>query len=285
MTLTRQGAPIPHWQFTAASGDQLRVVPERGGLLVGWRCSGEERLYFDAERFADPSKSVRGGIPVLFPVCGNLPDGALVLPQGRFSVAQHGFARDLPWELAALDSGDGIRLTLSDSPATYSAYPFQFQLSLDYQLEPDALAIRAVVEHRAGAAEAGPMPFALGLHPYLQVASLAQARVDGLPERCWDHLTAAEAATADQLARVEKGVDLRVEGLDGSGLAPRVCTGTGAAVELQMQPPFAHAVLWSDPPRPMLCLEPWSAPRGELGLQLQPGERCELRCRYRITAA
>ena len=285
MTLTRQGAPFPHWQFTAASGDQLRVVPERGGLLVGWRCSGEERLYFDAERFADPSKSVRGGIPVLFPVCGNLPDGALVLPQGRFSVAQHGFARDLPWELAALDSGDGIRLTLSDSPATYSAYPFQFQLSLDYQLEPDALAIRAVVEHRAGAAEAGPMPFALGLHPYLQVASLAQARVDGLPERCWDHLTAAEAATADQLARVEKGVDLRVEGLDGSGLAPRVCTGTGAAVELQMQPPFAHAVLWSDPPRPMLCLEPWSAPRGELGLQLQPGERCELRCRYRITAA
>ena len=284
MTLTRQGAPFPHWQFTAASGDQLRVVPERGGLLVGWRCSGEERLYFDAERFADPSKSVRGGIPVLFPVCGNLPDGALVLPQGRFPMAQHGFARDLPWELAALDSGDGIRLTLSDSPATYSAYPFQFQLSLDYQLEPDALAIRAVVEHRAGAAEAGPMPFALGLHPYLQVASLAQARVDGLPERCWDHLTAAEAATADQLARVEKGVDLRVEGLDGSGLAPRVCTGTGAAVELQMQPPFAHAVLWSDPPRPMLCLEPWSAPRGELGLQLQPGEPCELRCLYRITA-
>ena len=285
MTLTRQGAPFPHWQFTAASGDQLRVVPERGGLLVGWRCSGEERLYFDAERFADPSKSVRGGIPVLFPVCGNLPDGALVLPQGRFSMAQHGFARDLPWELAALDSGDGIRLTLSDSPATYSAYPFQFQLSLDYQLEPDALAIRAVVEHRAGAAEAGPMPFALGLHPYLQVASLAQARVDGLPERCWDHLTAAEAATADQLARLEQGVDLRVTWPAGAGLAPRVCTGTGAAVELQMQPPFAHAVLWSDPPRPMLCLEPWSAPRGELGLLLQPGERCELRCRYRITAA
>ena len=285
MTLTRQGAPFPHWQFTAVSGDQLRVVPERGGLLVGWRCGGEERLYFDAERFADPSKSVRGGIPVLFPVCGNLPDGALVLPQGRFPMAQHGFARDLPWELAALDSGDGIRLTLSDSPATYSAYPFQFQLSLDYQLEPDALAIRAVVEHRAGAAEAGLMPFALGLHPYLQVAGLAQASVDGLPERCWDHLTAAEAATADQLARVEKGVDLRVEGLDGSGSGPRVCTGTGTAVELQMQPPFAHAVLWSDPPRPMLCLEPWSAPRGELGLQLQPGERCELRCLYRITAA
>jgi galactose mutarotase-like enzyme len=261
------------------------VVPERGGLVVGWRCSGQERLYFDAERFADPAKSVRGGIPVLFPVCGNLPDGVLMLPQGRFPMPQHGFARDLPWDLAALEGGDGIRLTLSDSPATHSAYPFRFQLSLDYRLEPDALAIQAVVEHRKAAEEAGPMPFALGLHPYLQVESLAQAGVDGLPERCWDHLTASEVATAEQLARLEQGVDLRVAWPDGAGSAPRVCTGPGDAVELQMEPPFAHAVLWSDPPRPMLCLEPWSAPRGELGLQLQPGERCELRCRYVITAA
>lgn len=285
MTLTRLDAPFPHWQFTAASGDQLRVVPERGGLVVGWRRGGQERLYFDAERFADPSKSVRGGIPVLFPVCGNLPDNALVLPQGCFPMPQHGFARDLPWELAALESGDAIRLTLSDSPATQSAYPFRFQLSIDYRLEPEALAIQAVVEHRKAAEEPGPMPFALGLHPYLQVESLAQAGVDGLPERCWDHLTASEVATAEQLARLEQGVDLRVAWPDGAGSAPRVCTGPGAAVELQMEPPFAHAVLWSDPPRPMLCLEPWSAPRGELGLQLQPGERCELRCRYVITAA
>jgi galactose mutarotase-like enzyme len=285
MTLTRLEAPFPHWQFTAASGDQLRVVPERGGLVVGWRCSGEERLYFDAERFADPTKSVRGGIPVLFPVCGNLPGNALGLPQGRFPMPQHGFARDLPWHLTALEDGDGIRLTLSDSPATQSAYPFRFQLSLDYRLGPDALAIRAVVEHRKDAVEPEPMPFALGLHPYLQVESLAQARVDGLPERCWDHLTAAEVVTSDQLLRLEQGVDLRVACAAGAGSAPRVRTGPGSAVELQMEPPFAHAVLWSDPPRPILCLEPWSAPRGELGLQLLPGERCELRCRYLLPPA
>ena len=285
MTLTRLDAPFPHWQFMAASGDQLRVVPERGGLLTGWRCGGQELLYFDAQRFADPAKSVRGGIPVLFPVCGNLPGNQLVLPQGSFPMAQHGFARDLPWQLQALEDGEGIRLTLSDSPATQSAYPFRFRLSLDYRLEHRALAIRALVEHHEAAAEPAPMPFALGLHPYLQVDSLAQARVEGLSQRCWDHLSAAEVATADQLVRLEQGVDLRVACSAGEAAAPRVCTGSGAAVELQMEPPFAHAVLWSDPPRPMLCLEPWSAPRGELGLQLQPGERCELRCRYGFTPA
>ncbi|MBM5808138.1 MAG: galactose mutarotase [Cyanobacteria bacterium M_surface_10_m2_179] len=285
MTLTRLDAPFPHWQFTAASGDQLRVVPERGGLLTGWRCGGQELLYFDAQRFADPAMSVRGGIPVLFPVCGNLPGKQLQLPQGSFPMAQHGFARDLPWQLQALEDGEGIRLTLGDSPATLSAYPFRFRLNLDYRLEHHALAIRAVVEHLEAVAEPAPMPFALGLHPYLQVENLAQARVEGLPQRCWDHLSATEVATADQLARLEQGVDLRVACPAGEAVAPRVCSGSGAALELQMEPPFAHAVLWSDPPRPMLCLEPWSAPRGELGLQLQPGERCELRCRYAFTPA
>ena len=48
MTLSRVDAPFPHWQVTAADGDQLQVVPERGGLITGWRCGGEECLYFDA---------------------------------------------------------------------------------------------------------------------------------------------------------------------------------------------------------------------------------------------
>ena len=281
MTLTRVKTPFPHWQFSAATGDQLRVVPERGGLVVGWRCGGEERLYFDAERFADPSKSVRGGIPVLFPVCGNLPDHQLVLPQGSFAMAQHGFARDLPWQLEALTDGEGIRLCLSDNEISRAVYPFRFRLTLDYRLEPGALAISALVEQLDGVAA---MPFALGLHPYLQVSSLEAARLEGLPGRCFNHLSAAEADTADQLRRLPLGVDLRVDPPAQPAVAPRLISGS-QAVELQMEPPFAHAVVWSDPPRSMVCLEPWSARRGELGLSVQPGGSCALRCRYGLTPA
>ena len=281
MTLTRHDTPFPHWQFTASSGDQLRVVPERGGLVTGWCCEGEELLYFDAERFADAGKSVRGGIPVLFPVCGNLPGNQLVLPQGSFSLSQHGFARDLPWQLEALENGDGLRLSLSDSAETRAVYPFAFRLSLAYRLEARALAIHARVEHQGAAGAAPAMPFALGLHPYFAVDSLQQAGLAGLPPRCFDHLSGAEAFTADQLPRLEQGVDLRV---DGQALQPQLFTGRGS-LELQMQPPFQHAVVWTDPPRAMVCLEPWSGRRGELGLQLQPGETAELRCRYALTPA
>ncbi len=299
MTLIQRAVPFPHWEFTAPGGDQLRVVPERGGLLTGWRCGGVERLYFDAERFADPAKSVRGGIPVLFPVCGNLPDGQLHLPQGDFAMPQHGFARDLPWTLEALEDGRGIRLQLRDSDATWAVYPFAFSLSLEYRLEPEALAIRAVIGHepvshdpdrpdpvvQEPGRDATPMPFAFGLHPYFGVDDLAAASLEGLPASCFDHLGGGDGPTATQLQRLPQGVDLRVEIAAGRASAPRLTGASqGGAVALQADAPFDHVVVWTDPPRPMVCLEPWTARRGVLGLELAPGERRELRCRYVVVA-
>lgn len=290
MTLIQRDAPYPHWEFSTAAGDQLRVVPERGGLVTGWRCGGIERLYFDAERFADPALSVRGGIPVLFPVCGNLPNNRLELPEGTFTLPQHGFARDRPWRLEPLADGSGLRLELRDDASTRAVYPFAFRLALELRLEPAALAIRALVRHEAASdAGASPMPFALGLHPYVAVAALGAdgrgASLDGLPPRCWDHLSAAEVDTAAQLARLSQGVDLRAEVPAEAGVErPRLHTGWPgpSTLELQLEPPFDHVVVWTDPPRPMVCLEPWTARRGELGLRLAPAEELELRCRYAL---
>ena len=280
--LERVAGPYSHWCFTAASGDQLRVVPERGGLVTSWRADGQERLYFDHERFVDPVKSVRGGIPVLFPICGNLPGDRLELPQGGFPMAQHGFARDLPWQLQALEDGSGIELSLGHSADTLAHYPFSFALRLRYQLEPSALAITAEVEQLASGTAA--MPFSLGLHPYLQVSALADAALEGLPETCLDHHTMAPAGTAEQLRQLRQGIDL----LAGPAAAVRLIDfGHGSAVELEPEAPFDLAVVWTDPPRPMVCLEPWTAPRGALTsgdrcLWLEPGERQQLRCRYRL---
>ena len=57
---------------------QIEVVPERGGIISRWRINGQEILYLDAARFADPTMSIRGGIPILFPICGNLPNNTYV---------------------------------------------------------------------------------------------------------------------------------------------------------------------------------------------------------------
>lgn len=284
MTLHPPTGASPQWRFTdPASGDSLTVVPERGGLVTGWCCGGEEILYFDAERFADPAKSVRGGIPVLFPICGNLPGDVLVLPEGTFPLAQHGFARDLPWSIAPLADGSGVALRLEDGPGSRPHFPFAFALELELRLQPSALAITARISHR-GAAGADPLPFSLGLHPYIAVADLAGVRLEGLPADCFDHLTMAPAATADQLSRLERGVDFLCT---GEGPVRLVDPAGGRVVSLHPSAPMELVVVWSDPPRPMLCLEPWSGPRGALStgerrLLVPAGESLELGCRYSV---
>ena len=281
-SLQQRSEPYPHWSFTTATGDELRIVPERGGLVTGWRSGGEEWLYFDAERYADPTKSIRGGIPVLFPICGGLAGSPL---------PQHGFARDLPWqleELAAADgasAGPGVRLKLVDTDATRAVFPHAFSLELDYRLSPGCLVITARVSNTSAAASPA-LPFSLGLHPYLAVQDLATVRLEGLPERCFDHIPMAEAATAGQLERLTTGVDFLAHPSGAVRLVDAAAPSGGRWIAMETQAPLDLAVVWTEPPRPMVCLEPWTAPRGAMAsgdrlLQVQPGETLELACTYR----
>jgi galactose mutarotase-like enzyme len=286
MTLTRESTPYPHWLFTHPTcGDSLRLVPERGGLVTGWRSSGREWLYLDEARFADPALSVRGGIPVLFPICGNLPGDRLPLPQGDTTLRQHGFARDRPWTLEPLTDGEGVALTLVDDVTTRAAFPFAFSLRLELRLAPGSLAISAHITH-AGPPEAPAMPFSLGFHPYFQVSDPAAVELVGLPERCFDHLSQSDAPTAGLLARLGEGVDLLCGPLGGTVLLRD--PAARSTLSLEITPPLDRVVVWTEPPRAMVCLEPWSGPRGALlsgdgRLALAPGESRLLQCRYRAT--
>jgi len=58
--------------FQLDQNNYIKFCPERGGLITNWVSDGKEILYFDEKRFIDKTKSVRGGIPILFPICGNL---------------------------------------------------------------------------------------------------------------------------------------------------------------------------------------------------------------------
>lgn len=81
------------------SNSQIEVVPERGAIITGWQVQGKEILYLDKEGFANPALSIRGGIPILFPICGNLPNNIYTYKGNEYTLKQHGFARDLPWNI------------------------------------------------------------------------------------------------------------------------------------------------------------------------------------------
>jgi galactose mutarotase-like enzyme len=127
-----------------AANSQLEVVPERGGIITKWRVQGQEILYLDAERFANPELSVRGGIPILFPICGNLPDNTYTYNGQQYTLKQHGFARDFPWEVAdqVTQEAASLTLVLNSNEQTRAVYPFDFQLAFTYQILGNSLEIQ-----------------------------------------------------------------------------------------------------------------------------------------------
>jgi galactose mutarotase-like enzyme len=93
------------------------------------------------------------------------------------------------------------------------------------------------------------------------------------------------ASTAEQMDRLSQGLDLLVR---PTGPVRLVDEAAGAKLELQLSHPLDLVVLWTEPPRPMVCIEPWSGPRqallsGDRRIELAPGASTELHTRYALT--
>ena len=278
MKLLYKEVPYLHYEFIQkVTGDRLRIVPERGGLITEWLCNGIERLYFDRERFKDPTKSVRGGMPILFPICGDLPGDLLTLSSGNFILNQHGFARENPWDFELIDNEMGVLLSLRDNKQTLSIYPFEFLIEIAVRPLLNRLEINIDI-HNNGEKR---MPFSMGLHPYFLVKNLSKLNFLGLPEKCFNHLEMTETKIpTDQLSQ---GVDFLVKPNGPVTLVDYSDTGT--QIELHNEPPMDLTVVWTDPPRPMVCLEPWTAPRQALNtgvrrIDLEPGTVQSLKCSF-----
>src|SRR3954463_2266927 len=107
-----------------AFGDvRADVVPERGALVTALRVGTRDVLYLDPETLADPTKNVRGGIPLLCPFAGKLVDETLALTGTKMK--QHGFARNRAWTVTERDAGS-LTMTLAADAETRAQFPFDF---------------------------------------------------------------------------------------------------------------------------------------------------------------
>jgi galactose mutarotase-like enzyme len=250
--------------YTLADEDassSLEVVPERGGIITRWQICGQDILYLDAARFADPGLSVRGGIPILFPICGNLPDNAFLYQGKTYTLKQHGFARDLPWKVIAQDTSDraSLSIELTSDDATRSVYPFDFRLVFTYRLQGDTLTIHQSFRNLS----AERMPFSVGFHPYFQVSDKDQLDFD-IPA----------SAYLDQRTRechpYGGGFDFSLDEIDHAyteitrHTASYSDRATGKQISLSYDDLFSTLVFWTVQGKDYICLEPWSAPRNAL---------------------
>ena len=98
--------------------------------------------------------------PVLFPLCGNIKDKKAIYKGKEYAMRQHGFALRSEFEVKE-SSENKIVLTLAASEETKEQYPFDFILTVKYELIGDKVIFGATVVNTGD----DILPYSFGWHP------------------------------------------------------------------------------------------------------------------------
>lgn len=254
------------------ASSRVVVAPARGGLVTRFRVAGTDVLFMDDETLHDATKNVRGGVPVLFPTPGKLEGDAWSQSGHSGTLKQHGFARNLAWELVetSQDQAASCTLRLASGESTHELWPWSFVLEHRLSLCGSGLRIDQRVENRSDSA----MPFGLGFHPYFHVpqADKRAARIDTRATRAFDNVT-KQIVELSAIDLTQKEVDLHLLDHDA---AESALTLPGGKVEVRCSASYRRWVVWTLEGRDFVCLEPWTAPgnamnSGEGLIRLAPG--------------
>ncbi len=265
---------------------RLEVVPERGGIITCWSIEGQEVFYLDEERFTHPELSVRGGNPILFPICGNLPNDIYVYDGKSYNLKQHGFARNLPWEMVekSIDNCCNLTLSLKSNDETLAVYPFEFEVKFIYELEGKTLKIHQEYINKSDKV----MPLSFGFHPYFLVKIKEQLSLD-IPASSYHAKDSKEVVSYEgRFDFNEEEIDVALKPLNGSS-ASMTDSSRGLKISLKWSEEYSTIVFWTVKGKDFVCLEPWSAPRngintGENIIELQPGASCEALVEINVTS-
>jgi len=240
--------------FQLDQKNYIKFCPGRGGVITNWVSDGKEILYFDEKRFMDKTKSIRGGIPILFPICGNLNTSSSVFGKEYSQLTQHGFARDLQWQHSFNENEKSLCLFLNESKKTKKYYPFDFELRIEVILKINCLEFEITIFNKTDNA----MPINFGLHPYFNISDFKNLEFIDNPLNCQNQEKNILSNTLDELNNIHLGVDLLMYTSGRSSFRDNIFQ---REVTLNHPYPFDLGVIWSDPPRKMICLEPWTSPR------------------------
>jgi galactose mutarotase-like enzyme len=285
--------------LTLTSAAATVLISEHGAEPHSLRTpDGHELLWQAGEQW-------RRHAPILFPIVGRVPDDTITVDGRTYPLTQHGFARDLEWDVVESDDSSAT-LRLRDSDETCQRFPFAFELTVHYAADDDGFATTYEVRHTGGDDET--MPVSVGSHP-----AFAWPLEPGAAKT--DHVVVFDEPEPAPIRRLDHTLVLpgdQPSPFDGSTLhldpalfAPdaivmdqvasrglRYLAPSGRGLRMTWDDVFDVFVVWSRPDgADLLCLEPCvggAAPidfagdlRDKPGVRLlQPGET--LRASYRI---
>lgn len=119
-----------------------------------------------------PRREIYGGVPVIFPWFGRLPE--------QPEAPNHGWARQANWKLESGEDESRVVLSLSaddvrEQGIDTTLWPHEFAARMIYEFG-DSLGMRLEIENQY----AEPFRFECSLHTYFAVQNLDETRVEGL---------------------------------------------------------------------------------------------------------
>ena len=277
MNLIKQDNEI--YIFKQDEDNFINFCPSRGGIITKWVKNSENILYFDEDRFLDKSLSIRGGIPILFPICGSLSKPAF-FGDNCIDLNQHGFARDIVWQFSIDSEQRTLNLSLVSNQLTKKYYPFDFKLKIQLSFGVDSLEFKIVIENFSRK----KMPINFGLHPYFNISSFKKIEFINPPLNCQNQKNNTLELSDNLLRKISNGVDLLIY---SRGEISFKDFGFNRKITLINPYPFDLSVIWTDPPRNMICLEPWTSPpnsfiHGYRNINLLPGQSQILKASIKV---
>ncbi len=101
-----------------------------------------------------------GRAPLLFPIVGVVAGGRYRLGSNSYPLSRHGFARNKDFSIASASPAAAV-FKLAADRSTLEIYPFQFELSVRFELLRSSLSVTATIRNLG----ADRMPASFGYHP------------------------------------------------------------------------------------------------------------------------
>ena len=236
--------------ITTPEGNQVSFCPERGGIITSIKFKGKEILYLDGATLQDPKVNIKGGIPILFPNAGPLPEDSQYP-----NLKQHGFARDSSkWKTEK--SGNGFKETLISSEETRKMFPYDFSFSIDTSFEEDgSFTINQEVKNLK---EDEELPLSMGLHPYFKIPQDKKGEIKFNFE--------GGKFIEEQVAIWANGKAVSIDNprvKDPNAVIKVVIPGLGT-LAIDASPEFKKIWIWSMPGKDFVCVEPVMRDKGGL---------------------
>ncbi|MBP6925450.1 MAG: hypothetical protein KBC22_00090 [Candidatus Pacebacteria bacterium] len=224
--------------ITTSRGDEVSFCPQRGGMVTSLKFQGREVLYFDESTFYNRDTSVRGGIPILFPNAGIIPEGAQ--NSELSNLKRHGFARDMEWDFQK--ESRGFSESLVSNAETKKVFPYDFKLSLRGEFQDDgSFTLYQKIENL----DTRDLPVSSGLHPYFKVDPSNKRNVQ------FD-FPGGEIikGNTDQWASGETVC------IDNPSTPMSMTIPNMGTLVLQLSPEYEKIWVWSMPEKDFICIEP-----------------------------